>query len=555
MYTAVPLAAIYLRLSREEANSGESQSINNQRNIIRQYCYDHGITIVREFVDDGFSGSNFIRPGFQEMLNHIKTGLVNMVITKDLSRLGRDMSESSYYAESFFPEHDIHYLAISDGFDSEQVNLMAPFQSAMNDVYLRDCSRKIKQVIKQKRVRGEYCACPPFGYMRNPDDKTSITPDPNTAPIVQRIFELAVKGHSAHAIANILTDESVITPLKYRVMYRDNFCDRGAAHATDRWNHTTVKRILKNQVYLGHTVLGMTKKASVKSKKKVRIPEEDWSITYNTHIPLVTQEAYDTAQYNMGMNTKSWRQFDNIRKSVFNGLIFCENCGSALCSGGSVYKGEREKYWYLTCLNIPKRSANHCEHGARIKYADLVEIVKSELNQFISLGKEDIEDIINLALKERSKNAYQEKDSLKSIEKRIVDIDNIILKLYNDNALGKISDEQLSSMIAKLNKESASLKERAKEIEKKAEKLPVDEAYKAFFSLVEQYNHIDELTPEIVRTFIERIEVGEKILPDGYKVASHSIPYRQNVKITYRFIGNIGSTERAFNEEKASKIA
>ena len=555
MKTAVALADIYLRLSREEANSGESQSINNQRNIIRQYCNDHGITIVREFVDDGFSGSNFIRPGFQEMLNHIKTGLVNMVITKDLSRLGRDMSESSYYAESFFPEHDIHYLAISDGFDSEQVNLMAPFQFAMNDVYLRDCSRKIKQVIKQKRVRGEYCACPPFGYMRNPDDKTSITPDPNTAPIVQHIFELAVKGHSAHAIANILTDEAVITPLKYRVMYRDNFCESGAAHATDRWNHTTVKRILKNQVYLGHTVLGMTKKASVKSKKKVRIPEEDWSITYNTHIPLVTQEAYDTAQYNMGMNTKSWRQFDNIRKSVFNGLIFCENCGSAVFSGGSVYQGEREKYWYLTCLNIPKRSANPCEHGARIKYADLVEIVKSELNQFISLGKEDIDDIINIALKESSKNAYQEKDSLKNIEKRIVDIDNIILKLYNDNALGKISDEQLSSMIAKLNKESASLKERAKEIEKKAEKLPVDEAYKAFFRLVEQYNHIDELTPEIVRTFIERIEVGEKILPDGYKVASHSIPYRQNVKITYRFIGNIGSTERAFNEEKASKIA
>ena len=556
MKTAVALADIYLRLSREEASSGESQSINNQRNIIRQYCSDHGITIVREFVDDGFSGSNFIRPGFQAMLNHIKTGLVNMVITKDLSRLGRDMSESSYYAESFFPEHDIHYLAISDGFDSEQVNLMAPFQFAMNDVYLRDCSRKIKQVIKQKRVRGEYCACPPFGYMRNPNDKTSIVPDPNTAPIVQRIYALAVKGCSAHSIANILTDESVITPLKYRVMYRDNFCERGAAHATDIWNHTTVKRILKNQVYLGHTVLGMTKKASVKSKKKVNIPEDEWCITYNTHTPLITQEEYDTAQYNMGMNTKSWSKYDNVRKSIFNGLIFCKNCGSALCSSGSVYKGERVKYWYLSCLNIPKRSTNHCEHGARIKYADLVEIVKSELNQFISLSKKDIDEIIDVAIKESSKNAYQEKDSLKSIEKRIADIDNIILKLYNDNALGKISDEQLSLMIAKLNKESASLKERAKELQKKSDEQPIDEAYKTFFHLIEQYNHIDELTPEIVRTFIERIEVGEKILPDGYKVASHSIPFRQDVKITYRFIGTIGKDERAFNQDDLpSKIA
>ena len=184
------------------------------------------------------------------------------------------------------------------------------------------------------------------------------------------------------------------------------------------------------------------------------------------------------------MNTRSWSKYDNVRKSIFNGLIFCKSCGAALCSAGSVYKGEREKYWYLTCQNIPKRSANHCEHGARIKYADLVEVVKSELNQFISLSKEDIDDIISLAIKESSKKVYREKDSLKSIEKRIGDIDSIILKLYNDYSLGKISDEQLSTMIEKLNKESSSLKKKAKELQKKADGQPIDEAYKAFFSLI-----------------------------------------------------------------------
>ena len=556
MKTAVALADIYLRLSREEANSGESQSIANQRNIIRQYCKDNNITIVREFVDDGYSGSNFSRPGFQKMLSHIGTGLVNTVLTKDLSRLGRDMTESSYYAESFFPEHDIHYIAISDVFDSEEVNLMAPFQFAMNDVYLRDCSRKIIQVIGQKRIRGEYCACPPFGYMRNPDDRTSIIPDPQTAPIVQQIFELAVNGHSAHAIANILTDKAVITPLKYRVMYRDDFCERGAARAVDVWNHTTVKRILQNQVYLGHTVLGKTKKASVKSKKKINIPKEEWTITYNTHTPLVTQEVFDTAKHHMGMNTKNWSQYDHVRKSIFNGMIFCENCGAALCSSGSVYKGEREKYWYLSCQNIPKRSAHHCEHGARIKYADLLEIVKSELNQFISLSKEDIAEIINRAVENNSNDVYRQKDSLNSIEKRLGEIDSIILKLYHDNVLERITDEQLSGMLAKLNKESASLKERAKEIREKENAPSIDDAYQAFFSLIEQYSRFDELTPEIVRTFIERIEVGEKILPDGYTVASHHIPFRQNVKIVYRFIGSLGNDERAFNQEDStSKIA
>ena len=267
MKTNLKLADAYYRLSVEEANGGESSSITNQRSIVRQYCEDNGITIVKEFVDDGFSGSNFDRPGFSQMIAHLKDGLANMVITKDLSRLGRDMTESSYYAETYFPENQIHYIAISDNFDSNEVNIMAPFQFAMNDVYLRDTSRKIKQVINQKRTKGEYCACPPFGYMKNKDG-TALEPDPKTAPIVQKIFAMAHDGKSARAIATALTESGDITPLKYRVLYRDNFGERGAARAVDEWNYTTVKRILKNPVYLGHTILGKTKKASLKSKKE-----------------------------------------------------------------------------------------------------------------------------------------------------------------------------------------------------------------------------------------------------------------------------------------------
>ncbi len=554
MYTAVPLAAIYLRLSREEAKTlGESQSITNQRSICRQYCEDNNITIVKEYVDDGYSGSNFIRPDFQKMLHQIDAGLINTVITKDLSRLGRDMQESSYYAEKFFPDHDVHYRAIFDHFDSEGENPMAPFQFAMNDVYIRECSRKIKAVIYQKRRNGEYCACPPFGYMRNPNDSTSIIPDPKTAPIVQYIFELAANGKSAHYIANKLTDEGHITPLKYRVLFRDNFCDRGAARATDKWNHTTVKRILKNSVYLGHTVLGKTKKASLKSKKKNAIPESEWSITRNTHQPLVTQEQFNTAMHHLGMHTKNWSKYDNVRKSIFNGIIFCEKCGSALCSAGSVYKGEREKYWYLTCQNIPKRSANHCEHGARVKYSDLVEIVKSELNYFISLSKDDIDEIIKAANKNQYDIYQDSKDNIESINQRLSDIERIIVKLYNDNSNGLITDEQLGNMLTSFSKESESLKERAAKLS--SQNIDINdktESYKAFFALIQKYNHIDELTPEIVRTFIERIEVGEKILPDRYKVASHSIPFKQNIRITYRFIGNISEGERDFNQDNST---
>lgn len=226
----------------------ESSSISNQRMVVERYCRQNNITLVREFKDDGWSGGNFDRPDFQAMMRELERGKVNTVITKDLSRLGRDMRESSYYAEQFFPEHGIHYIAINDNFDSERDNVMAPFQFAMNEVYLRDGSRKVKDVLKAKRESGQYCACPPYGYKKNPRDKNLLVPDEETAPIVQRIFDRAAQGDSARKIALDLAADGVIPPLKYRVLYRDDFSDKGAARASDIWNYTTVKRILKNIV-------------------------------------------------------------------------------------------------------------------------------------------------------------------------------------------------------------------------------------------------------------------------------------------------------------------
>lgn len=560
MNTNLKLADAYYRLSVEEANEGESSSIKNQRSIVCQYCEDHGITIVSEFVDDGYSGSNFDRPGFNAMLAHLNKGLANMVITKDLSRLGRDMTESSHYAETYFPEHGVHYLAISDNFDSDEINLMAPFQFAMNDVYLRDTSRKIKQVLNQKMNKGEYCACPPFGYMKDPRNGGKLIPDPMTAPIVQKIFALAESGRSAHAIANILSDEGCITPLKYRVLYRDHFSEKGAARAADRWNHTTVKRILKNRVYLGHTLLGKTKKASLKSKKKVNVPQEEWHITKNTHMPLVTQEQFDKAQYYMGMNTKSWRENEKCRSSIFNGITFCANCGGAMCSAGSVYKGEREKYWYLSCNNIPKRSKNHCEHGARIKYSDLLEIVKNDLNQLISLSDEDIKEITNEALKRSGQvNIYESAEAnQKAIEKRLEAIDKIVIKLYSDNAAGIISDDMLGKMVTEFSQEATNLKKQLAKIQnQQSAGNEIVDNYEKFFRLVKQYTHIDELTEEIVRTFIERIEIGKKELPEGYQLAGKNVPYTQQIKIYYRFIGNVqeNNINRQYPTELPNKMA
>ena len=315
------IAFAYLRLSREEARGGESSSITNQRSIIEAYCKQHGINLVRTFVDDGWSGGNFERPDFRNMMRQLEEGMANTVITKDLSRLGRDMGEASYYAEQFFPEHGIRYIAIADNFDTEHENIMAPFQFAMNEVYLRDGSRKVKDVLRNKRENGKYCACPPFGYKKEPTDNNHLIPDEVTAPIVQRIFDRAAAGDSSHKISDELNEDGIIPPLKYRVLYRDEFSAQGASYASDYWNHTTVKRILKNQVYLGHTLLGKSRKVSVKSKKKAKVPKQDWTVTKNTHLPLVSQDVFDRAQENMGRNTRAYQSYDHVRKSIFSGVV------------------------------------------------------------------------------------------------------------------------------------------------------------------------------------------------------------------------------------------
>jgi len=538
--TSLSLAYAYYRLSQEEAQDGQSSaSIINQKKIVEAYCAQRGIVLLDSFVDDGWSGSNFERPGFQKMMKALQAGKANMVITKDLSRLGRDMREASYYAEQFFPEHQIHYVAIADNFDSELENIMAPFQFAMNEVYLRDGSRKVKDVLRMKRSKGEYCACPPFGYKKDPRNRDRLIPDEETAPIVAQIFQRSAAGDSCIKIAHDLTEAGVITPLKYRVLYRDNFSDTGAARATDCWNYTTVKRIIKNQVYLGNTLLGKTRKASIKSRRKISIPQEDWAITSNTHEPLVDQMTFDKAQANLGKGSRDYRQYDQVRKSIFGGIAVCSRCGYSLCSSGTVYKGEREKYWFLSCNHKSKRFENPCE-GVNIKYADLLEVVRQDLNSLIKLADKEISKLVNQVLEEINDESAKKVREAK-IEKakaRLNVINRTIGKLYTDNAEGKLADSRLEVMVADLEKEASGLE---KALEVLCAPPPDDDIrsnYKRFFDLAKQYSTVEVLDRDTLLTFVEKIEVGPKILPDGYvKAPRKNAVYQQSVKIYYKFIG------------------
>ena len=535
------LAFAYLRLSREEAQRGESSSITNQRLVISNYCKQNNIVLVREFVDDGWSGGNFDRPDFREMISELEKGKANTVITKDLSRLGRDMREASYYAEQFFPERGIRYIAIGDNFDTEHDNIMAPFQFAMNEVYLRDGSRKVKEVLRHKRANGQYCACPPYGYRKDTRDRNRLVPDEQTAPIVKRIFRCAAQGDSSRKIALDLNADGIIPPLKYRVLYRDQFSDEGAARAADTWNYTTVKRILKNAVYLGHTVLGKSKKLSVKSDKKVPIPKEDWTITPNTHEALVSQKIFDLAQANMGRGTKLYQGYEPVRKSIFSGVAFCAECGHALCSCGTVYKGERIKYWYLSCTHQRQDIPEPCV-GVRIRYTDLIELVREDLNSFLRMSDEEIkvmvDDIVTHYRSDevsRAKKLQREK-----AEARLTTIDRIIAKLYLDNAEGTLDDLRLRSMVAELERESKSLNEKLLELRVDDPGDIVEKNYEQFFRMARKYTALTELDRETLLTFVDRIEIGPKIYPDGVKPSARGVlPFQQKVRIFYKFVGEV----------------
>lgn len=543
----------YLRLSREEAQSGESASIKNQRLMITNYCTQHGLNLVRTFVDDGWSGGNFERPGFQEMMRELEKGRADIVITKDLSRLGRDMVEASYYAEQYYPEHGIRYIAIADNFDTEHENIMAPFQFAMNEVYLRDGSRKVKDVLRTKREQGQYCACPPYGYKKEKGNKNHLVPDEVTAPVVKRIFRQAANGDSSRRIALDLNQDGIIPPLKYRVLYRDDFSEVGASRMSDIWNYTTVKRILKNRVYLGHTVLGRSRKVSVKSKKKVAIPKEDWAVTENTHEALVTTEIFELAQENLGRGTSCYKAYDHVRKSIFSGIAVCSKCGYSLCSCGTVYKGEREKYWFLSCTHQRKEIANPC-NGVRIRYADLVEVVRQELSYVISLSDDQIQAMAKEAI---DREVSEDNLALKKVQRekakaRLAVIDKMISKLYLDNAEGRLADNRLEKMVADLEAESDQLSQQVEDLNPVEIAADIQRQYDQFAEHIRRYTDMTTLDREKLVTFVDRIEVGPKILEGGaVKVTHRNQPYRQSIRIFYRFIGEL-NTE---NAERALPIA
>ena len=432
---------IYIRLSQEDKDKkyeSDSESVINQKELLRNYVKNNNFNLVKEYVDDGFSGTDFERPGFKSLLEDINNKKINCVIVKDLSRLGRDHVMTGYYIETFFPENNIRFISILESFDSfknQASNDSSTFIIACNDYYSKQNSIKIRNVLNEKRKSGKFVgSLPCYGYMRDPKDKGHLIPNPETAPIVKNIFKWRADGIGPTEIANRLNKAHVVTPSGYKkTNYSSRLIDR------DNWNISTVKKILINRIYTGDLVQHTQTKVNYKSKKKITLDEKLWMVVENTHEPLVDKDTFDYVNNLRKRNTRNYEIKTGREKRLLEGKLFCKECGNRL----TVLYRKKQDYWSVNCNRYSRDPVRGRCYSHFYPYNYLEEQVLEQINKsFSKLMKElDLKQLND----EVVKNVYKETNNIDNVIKNLeIEKEKItkrITTLYNDRCDGVISTE------------------------------------------------------------------------------------------------------------------
>ena len=428
--------AIYCRLSVEDKNVGESGSIETQKSLLRQYCKEKQFNIVDCYVDDGVSGTSFERPGFERMLADIDAGNINAVVTKDLSRFGRDYIQAGYYIEKVFKQKDVRFIAVSDNIDTANGvdDILMPIKNVINDMYCREASRKTKAAHQARAKEGKYLGGhAPFGYVKNPDNKHQLIVDPPAATVVRNIFELASQGIGYGSIAKALRTENILNPQAYFNQNNPDFYKKSDywRQAFD-WHVSSIMSILKNPVYTGAVVFGRTKTKIISTNRRSKTPEDEWILVEGMHEPLVSKEAWDVVQKLLAGKR---RECKNGEIQIFAGLVKCGGCGSALNlaskstdNGGRVHKG-------FSCWVYKNYGKERCTSHA-IGYKTLYTLVYDDIRRnavFASLHeKRYLQKLLNASYEKQKKELEKSKREIRSIEKRLTELDKISSKIYED---------------------------------------------------------------------------------------------------------------------------
>ena len=547
------ITALYCRLSRDDEQLGESNSIKNQKLILSKYAKDNHFINTKFFVDDGYSGTSFTRPAFVEMMELAEQGHIRTIIVKDHSRLGRNRLIVGQLLEEDFVRLNIRYIAIMDNIDTDKgLNDFLPIQDWFNEMHAKNTSQKVRTVFKNKGNSGiPLTVNVPYGDKKDPLDKTKWVIDEPAAKIVRRIYDLCIQGYGTHQICNILKQEKVPTPKEYKAIH--GLCNYHISEVKYCWQDRSIYDILFRQEYIGDTVnfKGTTK--SFKDKSKIYFPKEQWKIFKNTHEPIIDKETWNTVQ-RIRENRQRPTKIGKI--NIFSGHLFCKDCGSKLyyCTSRS-YTENRHFY---RCSKYKNTSSKSCTSHT-IREHILKELVLENIKQVLSYIRsyEDlfIKQKLETSLEEQKKIDSINKKLLSQYEKRIKDIDNLIQHIYEDNISGKITDERFTTLSLNYEKEQKELKSKVKELANKLDTIKQQKLdLTSFVSKVKQYTEISELTPEIINELIDKIYVyqSEKV---------NSKPTQQ-IDIYYNGIGIINipmneyELENAFQESiKKIKIA
>lgn len=506
------ITALYCRLSQEDLQAGESGSIQHQRMILKKYAKEHNFTNIKFFIDDGVSGVSFERRGLQAMLQEVEAGHVAVVITKDLSRLGRNYLKTGELIEIIFPEHEVRYIAINDGVDTANgENEFTPLRNWFNEFYARDTSKKIRavkqaQAQKGERVNGE---CP-YGYLIDPKDKNHLIPDPETAFVVKQIFSMYVKGERICTIQEWLARHNILTAGALRYKRTGQARYQSSLSMPYAWSDKTLYDILTRQEYLGHTITGKTYKVSYKSKKTKKNPEDKKYFFPDTHEALIDRDTFELAQKRIATRHRPTKS-EEI--DIFSGLLYCGDCGHKMYLQQGMNIPER-KHAY-TCGNYRNRHRSGISCSTHyIRKSVIMELVLADLQRVMSCIRAHEADFIQIATDfcnmEFRKSLLTEKNELTGIQKRLTEIDTVFRKLYEDNALGRLSNEQFSLMISGYEGEKKTLSDRMRTLEAQiqsgsAENQDMDK----FILPIKKLLQIKELTYENLHEFIDRILIYE----------------------------------------------
>ncbi|MEG2659455.1 MAG: recombinase family protein [Oscillospiraceae bacterium] len=524
------ITALYTRLSRDDDSQGDSNSIVNQKKLLSKYAKDNGFFNPKFYMDDGCTGTNFNRPGFQNMLEDIEAGYVSALIVKDMSRLGRDYLQVGFYTDTYFPNHNIHFIAVNDGVDSEQGdNEFAPFRNIMNEWYAKDISRKVRSSQKMRGNAGDPLSMPPYGYLKDPDNPKHWIIDIEAAEIVRRIYRLCIEGKGVETTARLLQESEVLTPMDYwRAKGIRKPSKKSLSDNPYKWSRTSVRKILVLQEYAGDLVNFKTYSKSFKNKQRLPNDKENMVIFQDVHEPIIDRVTWENVQ-KIREGTKR-RGPKNCEKNMFAGLLYCADCGFKLHFNVNHPNNAIE---YFNCSNY-RGNRGTCNETHYIRADSLEKIVLLELNKMVCYLKQNEAEFAELLAQKTAKDNEAESkhrtQKLQTLTARNTEVDTLFARIYEDNISEKISDARFMQLSQKYDEEQKTLKAEIEALKIAAEKEKQHEFSKnQFMKTIRKFMEMKKLTPVILRELVDKIEV--------YHIQGTGKNRTQEIIIHYNFVG------------------